>query len=130
MASAEPKKRKFKYPGMIMSETDSSSNDSTMHSDHNNLPPQKKPKFSHPDRLMEDSSLSDNSLSDQESKLLEKNHHQDRHLLLQVLQINPMNQINQIHLLQVHQELNSLPLPMMLIGLKKKPKCLKMMTLF
>ena len=69
MASAEPKKRKFKYPGMIMSETDSSSNDSTMHSDHNNLPPQKKPKFSHPDRLMEDSSLSDNSLSDQENQI-------------------------------------------------------------
>jgi hypothetical protein len=44
MAAAKPKKRKFMYPGMLMEETDSSSNESINHSDENQ--PQRKKKVS------------------------------------------------------------------------------------
>ena len=55
MATAKPKKRKFKYSGMLIAETDSSSNDSTTHLGENQSPPKKKTKFVHSHRLIEDS---------------------------------------------------------------------------
>ena len=85
MAAAKPKKRKFMYPGMLMEETDSSSNSSITHSNENQ--PQQKEKsvhpqiisspiagpsnahrrkFKYPGMLMEES---DDSLADQETQI-------------------------------------------------------------